>query len=106
MGLINLKPTPMVLKLAEQSTVRPVGKLEDVIIYVDSWEYLVDLLVLHTQSLVGGYPFILGRPWLATNDAYVWFQSRNMVKSNGEIMKNLVLYPPVKPSSSVKPGLP
>jgi len=61
----------MVLELANQSTLRLVGKLEDEIISMDSWEYLVDLLVLHTQSLLGGNPFILGRPWLTTTDAYI-----------------------------------
>ena len=46
LGLCNLKHTPTVLELADQSTVKPVGKLEDVTISVDSWHYPIDFLVL------------------------------------------------------------
>ena len=73
LGLRNLKHTPTMLELANRSTVKPVGKLEDVTISVDSWHYPIDFLVLHTQSSVGGHPLILGRPWLATADAYIGF---------------------------------
>lgn len=61
-------------------------------------------MVLHTQSPAGGHPLILGRPWLATANAYIGCRSRNMVISNGEVKKNIILYPPIEPSSSDKPG--
>ena len=48
LGLKKIKPTPTILELADRSTIKPVGKLEDVNISVDSWHYLVDLLVLQT----------------------------------------------------------
>ena len=102
LGLQNLKHTPTVLELADRSTVKPVGKLEDVKILVDAWHYPVDFLVLHTQSFVGGHPLILGRPWLATADAYIRCRSRNMVISNRPNNKNLVLYPPVEPDAPKK----
>ena len=75
LGLINLKPTPTVLELADRSTIKLVGKLEDITISVDSWHYPMDLLVLQTQSPAGGHPLILGRPWLATVDACIGCQS-------------------------------
>ena len=62
LGLGNIKPTPTILELEDRSTIKPVGKLEDVIISVDSWYYPVDLLVLQTPYSVGGHPLILGRP--------------------------------------------
>ena len=65
LGLGNIKSTPTILELADKSTIKQVGKLEDVIISVESWHYPVDLLILQTQSLVGD-PLILGRPWLET----------------------------------------
>jgi hypothetical protein len=104
LGLRNLKHTPTVLELADRSTVKPVGKLEDVTISVDSWHYPIDFLVLHTQSSVGGHPLILGRPWLATADAYIGCRSGHMVISNGHNTKNLVLYPPAEPNPSIKPA--
>ena len=45
-GLGNIKPTATIPELADKSTIKPVGKLEDVIISVDSWHYPVDLLIL------------------------------------------------------------
>jgi hypothetical protein len=104
LGLRNLKHTPTVLELADRSTVKPVGKLEDVTISVDSWHYPIDFLVLQTQSSVGGHPLILGRPWLATADAYIGCRSGHMVISNGHNIKNLVLYPPAEPNPSIKPA--
>lgn len=52
--------------------------------------------------LVGSHPLILGRPWLATVDAYIGCRSRHMVISNGHNAKNLVLYPPEEPNTSTK----
>lgn len=103
LGLRNLKPTPTILELADRSTIRLVGKLEDITILVDSWKYLVDLLVLHTQSPSDGHPLILGIPWLATRDAYIGCWFGNMVISNGEVTKELILYPLAEPSSTDKP---
>ena len=40
LGLGNIKPIPTILELADISTIKPVGKLEDVIISIDSWHYL------------------------------------------------------------------
>ena len=57
------------------------------------------------QSPFGGHTLILGRPWIATTDAYIGFQSGNMVISYGGDTKNLIMYPPIEPSSSKGPGL-
>lgn len=99
LSLHNLKHTPTILELADRSTFKPVGKLEDVTISVDSWHDRIYFLVLHTHSSVGGHPLILGRLWLATADPYRRFRSRNMVISNGHNTKNLALYPPTEPNS-------
>ena len=52
LGLTNLQQTTTVLHLAYQSSVRPKGIIEDVVILVDSWEY--------DKSNLGAYPLILG----------------------------------------------
>ena len=69
--LINLQHTTIVLELADRSKVIPEGILEDIIVSLDSWEYPVDFLVLQPKSNLGGCPIILGRPWLATVDAFI-----------------------------------
>eukprot|EP00253_Pinus_taeda_P017200 PITA_17200 len=69
--LTNLQHTTIVLELADRSKVILEGILEDIIVSLDSWEYPVDFLVLQPKSNLGGNPIILGRPWLATVDAFI-----------------------------------
>ena len=69
LGLTNLRPTPTILELADRSTIKPEGILNNLVILVDSWEYPADFLVLQPKSELGGHPLILGRTWLATIDA-------------------------------------
>ena len=71
LGLTNIRPTPTILELADRSTIRPEGILDDLVISVDSWKYPVDFLVLQPKSQLGEHPLILGRPWLATADACI-----------------------------------
>jgi hypothetical protein len=94
---IFLRDTPIVLQLADRSTVKPEGMLEDIIISIDSWEYPTDFLVLQPKSQSNGYPLILGRPWLATTDAYIGCRAGNMTITDGLSQKKIVLYPPAQP---------
>ena len=75
--LTNLQHTTIVLELADILE----GILEDIIVSLDSWEYPVDFLVLQPKSNLGGHPIILGRPWLATTDAFIGCRSGNMIIS-------------------------
>eukprot|EP00253_Pinus_taeda_P033242 PITA_33242 len=77
--LTNLQYTTIVLELADRSKVIPEGILEDIIVSLDSWEYPVEFLVLQPKSNLGGHPIILGRPWLATVDAFIGCISCNMI---------------------------
>ena len=90
---MNLQHTTIVLELADRSKVTPEGILEDIIVSLDSWEYPVDFLVLQPKSNLGGHPIILGRPWLATADAFIGCRSGNMTISRGTERKQLTLYP-------------
>lgn len=46
-----------------------------------------------------------GKTWLATIDAYIGCRYGHMFISNGQITKNLVLYPLAEPSPSLKPSV-
>ena len=46
LNMNNIKPTTIVLELADRSKVVPEGILEDIIVSLDSWEYSVDFLIL------------------------------------------------------------
>lgn len=94
----SLRKITTVLQLADHSIVTPKGILEDVMVSIESWEYLANFLVLQPKAKLTGYPLILGRPWLATVDAYISCKARNMAIKNGHMSKQSVLYPPSQPS--------
>ena len=72
LDLKNLRPTTTILELAYRYKIAPEGIIEDIIVSLYSWEYLVDFLVLQPKSNLGGHPLILGRPCrLATTDAFI-----------------------------------
>jgi hypothetical protein len=94
---MSLRETQIILYLANISTIKPEGILEDVVILVDLGEYPTDFMVLQPNTSMGGYPLILGRPWLANADAYIICSSGNMTISHGTFTKQLTLYSPSKP---------
>ena len=65
---------------------------------VDLWEYPTDFLVINPKNRLEGHPLILGRPWLATEDAYISCQTGSMMISRGNSVKKIFIYPPAKPS--------
>jgi hypothetical protein len=74
LGLGEIKPTMVVLQLADQSIKRPRGVVEDVLVQIDNFYYPVDFLILDTESFVHAnskIPIILGRPFLATANALI-----------------------------------
>lgn len=89
---IEAWPISTILQLVDKSTIVTYGIIEDVLVMVDSWEYLVDFMIVKIKSNISGYPIILGRPWLATTDAYIKCRTRNMSIYNGESTKNIIIY--------------
>ena len=74
LGLGELKPTTITLSLADISIRILKGTVEDVLIQVDKFYYLVDFVVLDTEPVAVGtnyVPIILGRPFLATSNAII-----------------------------------
>uniref|UniRef100_A0A2N9FL78 RNA-directed DNA polymerase n=1 Tax=Fagus sylvatica TaxID=28930 RepID=A0A2N9FL78_FAGSY len=74
LGLGELKPTMVVLQLADRSVKTPKGVVEDVLVQIDKFYYPVDFLILETESVVHAnskIPIILGRPFLATANALI-----------------------------------
>lgn len=51
--LSHLRPTPTVLELEDRSKIKAEGVLDNVIISLHSWEYLVDFIVLQPKNPVG-----------------------------------------------------
>eukprot|EP00253_Pinus_taeda_P005047 PITA_05047 len=92
-----IRETPTIPELADHSTIKPEGVIEDLIISVESWNYPANFVVLQTKTKLGGHPLILGRPWLATTDAFISYRSGSMTISNGCETKQLTLHPHATP---------
>ncbi|CAF1490659.1 unnamed protein product [Adineta steineri] len=93
----NLKPIAITLELADRSKVKPIYVLDDVIVTLASWEFPVDFMVIQPK-LMEGHPMILGRPWLATTDAYIGCRNGEMIISNGVFTQKVILHQPAQPT--------
>ena len=89
-----LRPTPSILELADRTTVKPIGVMDDIVVSVASWEYPVDFMVIESKDPSKGHPIILGIPWLDIANAFIGFRDREMTISNGLSTQRLILYPP------------
>ena len=78
LGLGELKPTNITLFLADRSVKIPKGIVEDVLVKVDNFYYLVDFVVLDTEPMAESTHqvlIILGRPFFATTNAIINFHN-------------------------------
>jgi hypothetical protein len=74
LNLGELKPTSVTLLLADRFVKVPRGIVEDVLVQVDKFIYLVDFVVLDITQPVeacNSIPFILRRPFLVTSNALI-----------------------------------
>ena len=95
LGLGELKPTSIILQLADRSMKIPRGIIEDVLIQIDKFYYPVDFIVIDTQHVHDPKkhtPVILGRPFLATADALINCRNGNMQLSFGNMTMELNIF--------------
>ena len=65
LGIGETRPTTVTLQLANRSFAHPEGKIENVLIRVDKFVFLVDFIILNLEA-DREVLIILGRPFLAT----------------------------------------
>ncbi|XP_061340634.1 uncharacterized protein LOC133287093 [Gastrolobium bilobum] len=70
LGISELKPTMVSLQLADRSLRRPNRVIEDVLVKVDKFIFLADLVVLDMEK-EEDMPLLLGRSFLATARAMI-----------------------------------
>ena len=95
LGLGELKPTNVTLSLVDRSVKIPKGIVEDVLVKVEKFYYLVDFVVLDTEPIASGpnhVPIILGRPFLATSNAIINCQNRVMQLTFGNMTLELNIF--------------
>jgi hypothetical protein len=92
-----LHPSPTVLELANRTTIKPVGVLDDILVTLALWEYPVDFMIIHSKDPTKFHPIILERPCLAMANAFIGCHGGDMFISNGISSKKLTLFPPAQP---------
>ena len=96
LGLRELKPTTITLSLADRSVKIPKGIIEDVLVNVDKFYYLVDFVVLDIEPVAtrANYvPIILERPFLATSNAIINCKNGVMQLTFGNMTIELNIFP-------------
>ena len=76
----ELKPTSVILQLAGRSVKTPCGLIEDIIVKINTYYFSVDFLILDMepfQELKQNF-IILGRPFLATDNANINYKIKAM----------------------------
>ena len=99
LGLGELEPTNITLQLADRSVKIPRGIVKDVLVQVDKFYFPMDFVVLNTQPVVNqGTQFlvILGRPFLATDNAIIHCRGGLMTLSIGNRTVNLNIFNVIK----------
>ncbi|XP_026399420.1 uncharacterized protein LOC113295288 [Papaver somniferum] len=95
LGLGELKPTLVTLKLADRSVKIPRGIVEDVLIKVDKFYFHADLIVLDTQPVQNPdchIPVILGRPFLEISNAIINYRNGVLNLSFGNMTVELNIF--------------
>nr|XP_016432513.1 PREDICTED: uncharacterized protein LOC107759155 [Nicotiana tabacum] len=84
------RPTSMLLQPADHTIKRPIGILDDVLVQVGKFVFVVDFIILDCQ-VDEEIPIILGRPFLATRRALINCETGElkMWLNNEEIIFNV-----------------
>ncbi|XP_024021746.1 uncharacterized protein LOC112091715 [Morus notabilis] len=87
LNLGEITPTTISLQLAYRSLTYPKGIIEDFLVKIDKFIFLVDFVVLDMEE-DQEIPIILGRPFLATKKALIDVHDGNLtLRMNGEEVK-------------------
>ena len=63
-GLKTMSTTPIILRMADQSRVKPLGILKQVLTTIGGLDFQIDYIVFKVTESISSYPILLGRPWL------------------------------------------
>jgi hypothetical protein len=94
-GLTNMISTPIILRMADQSKVKPLGILKQVPTLVGGIEHKIDYIIFKITESIPSYPILLGRPWLylaRTKDD--WGKGTLTIGKRSQ-KTSLPMYPPI-----------
>ncbi|GJX42581.1 reverse transcriptase domain-containing protein [Tanacetum coccineum] len=77
LSLETLKPTKMSVRLADRSFQYPIGIVENMLVEVGKFTFLVDFVILEMEE-DSKVPLVLGRPFLHTADAVIRVKQKQL----------------------------
>ena len=83
LSLGELTPTAITLQMVDRSMAQPEGILEDVLVKVGKFIFLVDFVIMQVEEDTQ-VPLLLGRPFLATGDALIDVQKGELTLRVGD----------------------
>ena len=95
LGLGELKPTSVTLRLVDHSVRESRGIIEDVLVKIERFYYPIDFIVLDYQPVLHPSvhnPIILGRPFLATTNALINCRNGRMQITFGSLTLELNIF--------------
>ena len=90
LSLGELTPIAMTLQMADNSMVQPKGILEDILIKVGKFIFLVDFVVMNIEE-DKQVPLLLGRPFLATRATLIDVKKEELTLKVGDEAAHLYL---------------
>jgi hypothetical protein len=94
-GLTRMIPTPIILRMADQRKVKPLGILKQVPTLVGGIEYKIDYIIFKITGSISSYPILLGRPWLYLAKAKEDWGKGTLTIGKGSQKTSLPMYPPI-----------
>jgi hypothetical protein len=86
LGLPKPKLVPYNLRMVNQTTIKPVGLIKDLKIYVHGICYIIMFIVLQNRVVDSNYSMLLGRPWLRdAKTAHDWGSNIVTIQGNGTV---------------------
>ncbi len=84
--LPKLKLAPYNLRMANQTTIKHVGLIKDLKIYVHGIPYIIMFIVFQNNVVYYNYSMLLGRPWLRdAKVAHDWGSNIVTIQGNGTV---------------------
>ncbi|KAH7432386.1 hypothetical protein KP509_07G020200 [Ceratopteris richardii] len=92
LGLKMTKKASFTMTLVYESRVQPLGIVEQVLVLIQKIQFFLSFVVVDVPCMEGGYPLLIGRPWLRHHHALdVWSNDTLLVNAEGHSRQYLYL---------------
>ena len=92
-GLTTMTTTPIILRMADQSHIKPLGILKQVLTTIEGIDFQIDYIVFKVTKSISSYSIFLGRPWLFNGRVKEDWEKGTITIGKGKQKIVLPMYP-------------